>query len=148
MALKDDNDCYIKGTTKYAGGYEKLREVCTNNLSGIQEDYYTVYKGYRKSQSGGWVANGYYLTYFHICRDVTEFGGEYAYKLSGCVLTTTENVNVAPALLSASGVWNLKLKQYKLDGTFLAENEQAYTSGDMQTTGDISYSLPWSPNEL
>ena len=58
MALKDYNDYHIQGTTKYAGGYEKLREVCTNNLSGIQEDYYTVYKGYRKSQSGGWVANG------------------------------------------------------------------------------------------
>ena len=64
------------------------------------------------------------------------------------MLTTTENVNVSPALLSAGGVWNLKLKQYKLNGTFLAENEQAYTSGDMQTTGDITYSLPWSPNEL
>lgn len=148
LPLKDDNDYYIKGTTKYAGGYEKLREVCTNNLGGIQKDYYTVYKGYRKSQSGSWTANGYYLTYFHICRDVTEFGGEYAYKLSGCVLTTTENVNVSPALLSAGGVWNLKLKQYKLDGTFLAENTQAYTSGDMQTTGDISYFLPWLPNEL
>ena len=147
MVLKNNNDYYIKGTTQYAGGYEKLREVCTNNLSGIQKDYYTVYKGYRKSQSGGWVANGYYLTYFHVCRDVTEFGGEYAYKLSGCVLTTTENVNVSPALLSAGGVWNLKLKQYKLDGTFLAENTQAYTSGDMQTTGDITYSLPWS-NDL
>lgn len=130
MVLKNNNDYYIMGATKYAGGYEELREVRTNN-SPRPMDYYTVYKGYRKSQSGGWVANGYYLTYFHVCQDVTQFGGEYAYKLSGCVLTTTENVNVSPALLSADGVWNLRLQQYKLDGTFLAENEEAYTSGDM-----------------
>lgn len=77
-----------------------------------------------------WVDTGYKLFEFNIRNNPTEFGGEYAYKLTGCVFTTADSVNVAPALLSASGVWNLKLAQYNLDGTLREAAMQGYTSPD------------------
>lgn len=135
QALKDKGDFWCDGKTPYTGGYEFVKEVITNGYTSSNDtrsDFYRVYKGYRRTSSGSWASNGYYMTCFRITHSITSFGGEYAYRLTGNVFSTAENVNVSPALLTANGVYELKLAQYNLDGTFREGQKTAYTSQDLQ----------------
>jgi len=117
------------GGTAYDGSYGDAEVHYTDDTHA---DAYTVYKGYKwSSASGAWVANGYYFFSFAVTHYKTTFGGSYAYKLTGGVFSTSSTtVNVSPALLSANGVYKLKLAQYETDGTLKASSMSGYTSAD------------------
>ena len=129
MMKKPGTSYYFYGGTVYDGSYGDADVHYTDDSHA---DAYTVYKGYKWSASAGaWVANGYYFYSFAITHYKTSFGGDYAYKLTGGVFSTSSTtVNVSPALLSANGVYKLKLAQYEQDGTFKASSMSGYTSAD------------------
>lgn len=116
--------CFNSAGSPYNGSY-----VTTDYIEYGDGDYMEIYTGALRVDDK-WVDTGYKLFEFNIRNNPTEFGGDYAYKLTGCVFTTADSVNVAPALLSASGVWNLKLAQYNLNGTLREAAMQGYTSPD------------------
>ena len=148
--LKNKGDLWCDGETPYTGGYEFVKEIITNGyaINDTRADFYNVHKGYRRTSSESWASNGYYMTFFCITHSITSFGGEYAYRLVGTVFSTTENVNVSPALLTANGVYELRLAQYNLDGTFRDGQTTRYTSQDLQKvvvscpTGHIDFNIP------
>ena len=129
MMKKPGTSYYFYGGTVYDGSYGDADVHYTNEA---KTNCYTVYKGYEwNAASGTWIANGYYFFSFEITHEKTMFGGDYAYKLTGGVFSTSSTtVNVSPALLSANGVYKLKLAQYEQDGTFKASSMSGYTSAD------------------
>lgn len=137
--------CFFGGTV-YDGSYGDAEVIYTRNDS--QADAYTIYKGYKWSAaSGTWVANGYYFFSFAVTHYKTMFGGDYAYKLTGGVFSTSSTtVNVSPALLSANGVYKLKLAQYETDGTLKASSMSGYTSADCSFNSAAAPTWPsWTP---
>ena len=90
---------------------------------------FEVYKG-NIWTNGRWTSNGYYLFIFDIREDPIQFGGNYAYKITGYVFTKSSSVNVAPELLTADGVRHLKLAQYNLDGTLRDSDTTGHTAED------------------
>lgn len=111
---------YIYGTS---GGYDG------SYMMDRSEDGYYVYKGSIWS-NGSWVSNGFNLFSFRVFENPMQFGGEFAYKLTGYVFTKSNSVNVSPSLLTADGVCYLKLAQYNLDGTLREASMDGYTSAD------------------
>ena len=122
--------CDICGTMVVIGAYYVL--------SGIYEGSY-VYEGtingqdyYRQHQydtkNGKWVTGNYYLVVIDIPTP-TQFGGSYAYTGSGAAfVTSVESFPINNTLFSGNGRYNIHLKQYSLDGEYLAEG--SYTSDD------------------
>lgn len=128
LMKKGDCEYYVYGGTVYDGCYGNS---IIHNLEHTF-DYYRIYKGWKwNAPSNAWVDNGYYMYEFNVLNVKTRFGGDYAYKLSGLVFSTSSTtVNVSPSLLSANGVYGLTLAQYELDGTLKASHMTPYTSGD------------------
>ncbi|MBS1452223.1 MAG: hypothetical protein HP002_02445 [Lentisphaeria bacterium] len=101
----------------YAGSY-----VSAGSVNG--QSYYRQYV----YSNGNWVEGSYYLVVLRIS-SITQFGGNYAYKGSGAVFTTSiSNFPINDTLLTGSGKYRIHLEQYELDGTFKAKGD--YTSSD------------------
>lgn len=126
---------FIYGTS---GGYDG------SYLRDRVENGFEVYKGSVWS-NGAWVSNGYNLFKFKAFSNPVQFGGEYAYKITGHVFTKSNSVNVSPSLLTADGVWELKLAQYNLDGTLREAAMEGYTSADCVAKAKNLQEFHWAP---
>ena len=108
-------------------------------------EHFDIYRGFVWS-NGTWVSNGYNLFMFDIREDPVQFGGDYAYKITGYVFTKSNSVNVSPSLLTANGVRNLKLAQYNLDGGLREADTTGYTAADcIFKSTSMNVNPTWSP---
>ncbi len=141
LVLMDQTDLYGFGSSGgYDGVYHFDREI---NYQG--GDNLKIYRGYRRENST-WIATGYNLFSFAVYKNITQFGGDYAYRITGYVFTKNDSVNVSPALLNANGVRYLKLAQYNLDGSLRDADTAGYTSDDcMFSATDINIVYNWNP---
>ena len=122
--------CNICGKTVVTGDYYVLSG--TYKGSYIYEGVINGQRYYRRYQyntaSGEWVAENYYLVVISISTP-TQFGGNYAYTGSGAAfVTNVDSFPINNSLFSGNGRYNIHLKQYSLDGEYLAEG--SYTSDD------------------
>ena len=106
----------------YAGSYVKEGSV---NL----QEYYLQYVWDNNTSS--WIKGKYYLVILKIYQP-TQFGGDYAYTVSGAVFTADiKTFAVNPTLLEGDGKYYVSLAQYTLDGKLIASQEN-YISNDCQ----------------
>ncbi len=122
--------CNICGKTVVTGSYYVLSG--TYKGSYIYEGVINGQHYYRRHQyntaSGEWDAENYYLVVINISTP-TQFGGNYAYTGSGAAfVTSVDSFPINNSLFSGNGRYHIHLKQYSLDGEYLAEG--SYTSDD------------------
>lgn len=136
MKMNRPNGIYGYGAS---GGYDGSYIL---DQSG---EHFDTYNGFVWSY-GRWIANGYKLFLFDVRENPVQFGGDYAYKITGYVFTKASSVNVSPALLSANGVRNLKLAQYNLDGSLREADTTGYTAADcIFKSTSMNVNPTWSP---
>lgn len=136
MKMNRPNGIYGYGAS---GGYDGSYIL---DQSG---EHFDTYNGFVWSY-GRWIANGYKLFLFDVRENPVQFGGDYAYKITGYVFTKSSSVNVSPALLSANGVRNLKLAQYNLDGSLREADTTGYTAADcIFKSTSMNVNPTWSP---
>ncbi len=125
-------------------GYGAIGEYDGSYILDQSGEHFDIYNGYVWS-NGTWVSNGYKLFLFDVRENPVQFGGDYAYKITGYVFTKSNFVNVSPALLTADGVRYLKLAQYNLDGTLRASDTTGYTANDCAFgSTDMNFNPTWS----
>lgn len=107
----------LEGT--YKGSY--IYETTINGQSCYRQHQYN-------STTGKWEAGGYYLVVISIGTP-TSFGGDYSYTGSGAAFVRSiASFPINSTLFSGNGRYKIHLKQYSLDGEYIAEG--SYTSED------------------
>lgn len=139
----------INGASIYgygsSGGYDGSYKLY-DTLNYKDGDRCKIYKGYTW-KNNQWTLNGYKLFLFEVWRNITQFGGEYAYKITGYVFSKNDSINVDPNLLTKNGVRNLRIAQYNLDGSLRDSDITGYTSKDCQfvSSQGMNDIIPWEP---
>lgn len=127
---------YVTLNGPYEGGYRR---------AGSFNDYTCYRQHIYDPDTDQWVAHSYYLVKFYVPHP-TRYGGDYAYTGSGIAFVTDpENIPFNSTLLSGNGKFKIHLKQYTLDGDFIAEGR--YTSDDCKNL-EANSNLPYKENPI